>query len=76
MTSSVDLPMTPVNSGSVFTSHSLMEKANSSLVEYESVKKQENSEQMERRCLDRESRSTERPGQCDNGSEFDDCWYQ
>jgi hypothetical protein len=72
MTSSIDLPMTPVNSGGVRASHRLMEKANFSLAEHETMKKQEKSERMERRCLDCEARSAERSDQCDDGSEFDD----
>jgi hypothetical protein len=72
MTSSVDSPMTPVNSGGVRASHSLMGKANFSLAEYETTKKQEKSERMERRRLDGESHSAERSYQCDDGSEFDE----
>jgi hypothetical protein len=72
MTSSADLPMTPVNSSGLRASHSLMGKVHFSLAEYETTKKLEKSECVERICLNRESHSAERYDQCDDGSEFDD----
>jgi hypothetical protein len=72
MKSSVDLPMTTVDSGGIHTSLGLMGKANFSLAEYESTKKLEKSEHMEWRRLDRETRHAERYDPCDDGSEFDD----
>jgi hypothetical protein len=42
------------------------------LEKFESTKKQENSERMERRRLDRETHSTERFDQCDDGYDFED----
>jgi hypothetical protein len=72
MKPSVYLPETPVNSGDVHTSLDLMGKTNFSLAEYEITKKQEKSERMERRHLDRETRSAGRYDPCDGGSEFDD----
>jgi hypothetical protein len=72
MKSSVDLPMTTVNSGGIHTILGLMEKANFSLAEYKITKKLEKLEHVEWRRLDRETRHAERYDPCDDGSDFDD----